>query len=456
MAVDSGEGETHSGRAPLVLDANVSNCTYNFEFAFNNPNFSDRLLRILTSELELKDPMMDCIHVSSVILAGASPFFLKLFSNGMLETGEQNETILRIDVSEKDALMELLEFIYGKKLPPAIVASIPSLLSILMVADKYDVPSCVRYCTCLLFELDMNLDTASYCLELSSNVSASQAIKPIAKAAQEFLVTRYEENVPRLQEEVDQLPLSSLEVVLCEDELNLTEDEPYDIVLKWARARYPRMDDRHEVLNSNLSRFVRMRYMTHKKLREVLECEDLDHHTASELVIDALFFKVENPPLPTRALTSEELTGHPVRVVEFRKPNKKVNVYLKLRRLDCENLSVNGRITSQAFYVHGQVFQIIAQRCSEEMQSFGLFLKCVRDGTPTIVKVDYEFWVRERSTDFFVEKFKASFSFTSMDLSGRGTLNLCSMSWASFIGNDSPYFINDVLHLRTGISFKLE
>ncbi|KAK1264287.1 BTB/POZ domain-containing protein POB1 [Acorus gramineus] len=370
----------------------------------------------------------------------------------MLETGEQNETILRIDVSEKDALMELLEFIYGKKLPSAIVASIPSLLRVLRVADKYDVPSCVRYCTCLLLELDMNLDTASYCLEVSSNVSASQAIKPIANAAQEFLVAHYKENVPRLQEEVDQLPLSSLEVVLCEDELNLMEDDAYDIVLKWARARYPRMDDRHEVLNSNLTRFVRMSYMTHKKLREVLECEDLDHDTASELVMDALFFKVENPPLPKRALTSEE----PVRVVEFRKPNKKVNVYLELRQPDCKNLSVNGRITSQAFYVHGQVFQIIAKRCLEEMQSFGLFLKCVHDGTSTIVKVDYEFWVRERSTEFFVKKVKASFDFTSMDHLGRGTLNLCSMSWASFIGNDSPYFINDVLHLRAGISFKLE
>ncbi|KAK1311454.1 BTB/POZ domain-containing protein POB1 [Acorus calamus] len=399
---------------------------------------------------------MECIHISSVILAGASPFFLKLFSNGMLETGEQYETILRIDASEKDALMELLKFIYSKKLPPEIVASIPSLLGILMVADKYDVSSCVRHCTCLLLELDMNLDTATYCLEIYSNVSASQVIKPISKAAQEFLVARYKENILKLQEEVDQLPLSSFEVVFCEDELNLTEDDAYDIVLKWARARYPIMDDRHEVLNSNLARFVRVRYMTHKKLREILEIEDVDHDTASKLVIDALFFKVENPPLPTRALTSEELTGHPVRVVEFRKPNKKANVYLTVMRSDCQNLSVNGRIMSRAFYVHGQVFQIIAQRCSEEMQSFGLFLKCVHDGTPTIVKVDYEFWVRERSKKTDVSKLKESYDFTYIDCPGRGTLNLCSMSWASFIGNDSLYFTNDMLLLKVHISFKLE
>ncbi|KAK1314420.1 BTB/POZ domain-containing protein POB1 [Acorus calamus] len=287
--------------------------------------------------------MMECIHISSVILAGASPHFLKLFSNDMQETGQQKETILRIDVSQKDVLMELLKFIYGMKLPPTIVASIPSLLSILMVADKYHVPSCVRCCTCLLLS-DMNLNTASYCLELSSEALASQAINPIAKAAQKFLVARYEENVPKLQKEVDQLPLSSLEVVLCKDELSLMEDDAYDIVLKWARARYPRMDDRQEVLKSNLSRFVRMRYMTNKKLREVLQCEDLDRHIASELVIDALFFKVENPPLPTRALTSEELPGHPVRVVEFRKPSKKANVYLELKRSDCQKLSVNRMI----------------------------------------------------------------------------------------------------------------
>ncbi|KAK1311455.1 BTB/POZ domain-containing protein POB1 [Acorus calamus] len=400
--------------------------------------------------------MMECIHISSVILAGARRYFLKLFSSEMLETSEQKETSLRIDVSEKDALMEILKIIHGKKLPPVIVASIPSLLGILMVAEKHDVPTCVRYCTRLLLQLDMNLDTASYCLELLSNVSTSKAIKPIAKAAQEFLVSRYEENIPRLQEEVVQLPLSSLEVVLCEDELNLMEDDAYVIVLKWARARYPRMDDRHEFLNSNLARFVRMRYMTHKKLREVLECEDLDHDTASKLVIDALFFKVENPPLPTRALTSEELIGHPVRALEFRRSNKKANVYLELKRLDCQKLSVNGTITSQAFYVHGQVFRIISQLYSEEMQSFGLFLECVHNGTPIMIKVDYEFWVKERSTMTYVNKFKTSYEFTSIDRLGKGNKNLCGMSWASFIENDSPYFINDVLYLKAHISIKLE
>ncbi|KAK1263300.1 BTB/POZ domain-containing protein POB1 [Acorus gramineus] len=400
--------------------------------------------------------MMECIHISSVILAGASPYFLKLFSSDMQETSEQKERILEIEVSEKDVVMELLKFIYGKKLPSAIIVSFPNLLGILMVAEKYDVPCCVRYCTRLLLELDMNLDTASYCLELSSNVSTSQAIKPIAKTAQEFLISRYEENIPRLQEEVVQLSLSSLEVVLCEDELNLMEDDAYVIVLKWARARYPRMDDRREFLNSNLARFVRMRYMTHKKLREVPECEDLDHDTASKLVLDALFFKVENPPLPARALTSEELIGHPVRVLEFRRPNKKANVYLELKRSDCQKLSVNGTITSQAFYVHGQVFRIISQRYSEEMQSFGVLLECVHNGTPTMIKVDYEFWVKERSTMTYVNKFKTSYDFTSIDRLGRGNKNLCGMSWASFIEKDSPYFNNDVLHLKAHISIKLE
>ncbi|KAK1263304.1 BTB/POZ domain-containing protein POB1 [Acorus gramineus] len=454
MSVDSVLGKTHSKSEPLKLDENVSSYSYNFEFAFNNPSFSDRLLRVITSAQEPDNPMVECIHVSSVILAAASPFFLKLLSNGMLETDEQNEITLRIDVSEKDALIELLKFIYGKKLPPAIVASIPSLVDILMVADKYNVPSCVQHCTCLLLKLNMNLDGASYCLELFTNVSVSQAIKPVAEVTQEFLVARYKKNILKLQEEVDQLPLSSFEAVLCSDELNLTEDEAYYIVLKWARARYLRMEDRHEVLNLNLARFVRVRYMTHKKLREVLECEDLDHDIASELVVDALFFKAENPPLTTRALTSQELTGPLVRVVEFRKPNKKASVYLELKRSDCQNSSLNGLIMSQAFFVHGQAFHIVAQRCSEEMQSFGLFLSCVYDGTPTMVKVDFEFWVRERSTDTFVNKFKESYGFTNR--LGRGTRNLCSMTWASFIGNDSSYFINDVLHLKANISIKLE
>jgi hypothetical protein len=109
----------------------------NFEFAFDNPVFSDRILNLevipsaqgppsassstssaasasssSSSQVSLggsnngeengdqmvvaaaaQKPVIEKVHVSSVILAAHSDYFMRLFSNGMIESNSESATV---------------------------------------------------------------------------------------------------------------------------------------------------------------------------------------------------------------------------------------------------------------------------------------------------------------------------------------------------------------------------
>ncbi|KAJ0837241.1 putative chromatin remodeling & transcription regulator BTB-POZ family [Helianthus annuus] len=65
------------------------------------------------------------LHVSSLVLAARSSFFLKLFSNGMRESTQRYVT-LRINAS---------------------VTTAPDVLDVLRAAVKFEVASCIRHCS---------------------------------------------------------------------------------------------------------------------------------------------------------------------------------------------------------------------------------------------------------------------------------------------------------------------
>ncbi|XP_077227296.1 BTB/POZ domain-containing protein POB1-like isoform X2 [Tasmannia lanceolata] len=399
------------------------------------------------------------IHISSPILAAKSPFFYKLFSNGMRES-EQRHVTLRINASEEAALMELLNFMYSENLS---TTTAPALLDVLMAADKFEVASCMRYCSKLLRNLPMTPESALLYLELPSSVLMADAVQPLTDAAKQYLATRYKD-ITRYQEEVLNLPLAGIEAVLCSDDLQVaSEDAVYDFVLKWARAQYPKLEDRREVLGARLGRLIRFPYMTCRKLRKVLTCNDFDHDLATKVVLEALFFKAETPHRQ-RMLTSEESTNkrfveraykyRPVKVVEFELPHQQCTVYLDLKREECANLFPSGRVYSQAFHLGGQGF-FLSAHCNMDQQSsfhcFGLFLGMQEKGSVSFA-VDYEFAARTKPAGEFVSKYKGNYTFTG----GKavGYRNLFAIPWTSFMAEDSLYFINGILHLRAELTIK--
>lgn len=270
----------------------------------------------------------------------------------------------------------------------------------------------------------------------------------------------------RFQEEVMALPLAGIEAILSGDDLQVaSEDAVYDFVLKWARTQYPKLEERREILGARLSRLIRFPFMTCRKLKKVLTCNDFEHEVASKLVLEALFFKAEAPHRQ-RTLAAEDSVSmnrrfveraykyRPVKVVDFELPRQHCVVYLDLKREECANLFPAGRVYSQAFHLGGQGF-FLSAHCNMDQQSsfhcFGLFLGMQEKGSVSFA-VDYEFAARSKPTEEFVSKYKGNYKFTG----GKavGYRNLFAVPWTAFMAEDSLYFINGVLHLRAELTIK--
>lgn len=86
--------------------------------------------------------------------------------------------------------MELLSFMYSGKLS---TTSPTLLLDVLMVADKFEVVSCMRHCCQLLKSLPMSQESALLYLELPSSISMASALQPLTEAAKEFLVNSFKD-----------------------------------------------------------------------------------------------------------------------------------------------------------------------------------------------------------------------------------------------------------------------
>ncbi|KAL0412109.1 UNVERIFIED_CONTAM: BTB/POZ domain-containing protein POB1 [Sesamum latifolium] len=382
------------------------------------------------------------LHISSPILAAKSPFFYKLFSNGMMES-EQRHVTLRIHASEEAALMELLNFMYSSTLS---INTAPALLDVLMAADKFEVASCMRHCSRLLRNSPMTPESALLYLDLPSSVLMADAVQPLTEAAIQFLASRYKD-MSKYQDEVMDLPLAGVEAILSSDDLQVaSEDAVYDFVLKWSRTHYPKLEERRDVLCTRLGRYIRFPHMTSRKLRKVLTCNDFNHDFATKAVLDALFFKAEAPHRQRVHAIEEEATSasrrfiervykyRPVKVVEFEFPRHRCVVFLDLKREECANLFPSGRVYSQAFHLGGQGF-FLSAHCNMDQQSsfhcFGLFLGMQEKGCVTFA-VDYEFAARSKPTEDFISKYKGNYTFTG----GKavGYRNLFSIPWTFFHG----------------------
>jgi len=268
----------------------------------------------------------------------------------------------------------------------------------------------------------------------------------------------------RFQDEAMTIPLAGIEAILWSNDLQVaSEDAIYDFVIKWARAQYPKLEERREILGTRLLPLVRFCHMTCRKLRKVLACSDLDHEQATKCVTEALLYKADAPHRQ-RGLAADVTTCRkyaeraykyrPLKVVEFDRPYPQCIAYLDLKREECSRLFPSGRIYSQAFHLAGQGF-FLSAHCNMDQQSafhcFGLFLGMQEKGS-TSVTVDYEFAARTRPSGEFVSKYKGYYTFTG----GKavGYRNLFAIPWPSFMADDSLFFIDGVLHLRAELTIK--
>ncbi|XP_047071325.1 BTB/POZ domain-containing protein POB1-like [Lolium rigidum] len=464
MAGAEGSPTARAG-AEMDIEFSVGSWGPSFEFAFDAENFSDKLLRIEVvasgNVAGARDPVEEVLqvktmYINSAILAARSPFFLKLFSNGMKESDQTHPT-LRIADSDENALMELLSFIYSGKL----TTTEPTfLLDILMAADKFQVISCMRHCYQLLTSLPLTTESALLYLDHPCSMSMAAEVQLLKGAAKEFLVNKYKD-YNKFQHEVMNFSLAGIEAILSSTDLYVqSEDFLYYLLVKWARVRYPELEERRKILSSHLLPLVRFSHMTYKAFQSILTCtdNDIDHEHVTKLITGVLLCKAY-PAHKPGALAACATSCLPVaeraykyrhmKVVAFDKPCPQVIAYMDLKREECSLLKP---IFSYPFHVAGQGFILMA-RCNKDEQSdlfrFGLFL-CI---DPVLkgsraVTVEYEFAARTRPRQF-VSKFNASETFTDGVLVGCD--NIFLVPWSTFMADDD-LFIHGVLHLRVDLT----
>ncbi|GJX39417.1 BTB/POZ domain-containing protein POB1-like protein [Tanacetum coccineum] len=122
--------------------------------------------------------------------------------------------------------------------------------------------------------LPMTPESALLYLNLPSSVLMAEAVQPLTDAAKQFLTVRYKD-ITKFQDEVLNLPLARVEAILASDDLEVaSEDAVYDFDLKWSRIQYPKIEERREILATRLAQFIRLPYMTCRKLRKVMAYND--------------------------------------------------------------------------------------------------------------------------------------------------------------------------------------
>ncbi|KAL8539416.1 hypothetical protein ACS0TY_001146 [Phlomoides rotata] len=454
----------------------IPESSLDFSFGFDDATYSDRTLllefadaesephaevrRLPHDELLINATAVKTIHINSLILAARSQFFRKLFSNGMLESGQKLVT-LRIQTLEEVSLMDLLKYVYSNNLPTTLHA----LLHLLVIADKFEVASCLRDCTRLLQNMPMTCESASFYLDLPPSLQTSHTVEPLIDAAKQFLVAHFKD-FNQCNEEMLNLPLAGIQVVLSSDDLQVTsEGVVFDSVLMWARKQYPNLEERREILKTHLLDLIRFPFMTIQHLTEKVQtCNDIDCELAKQIVIRALCFKAETPHRKRCLATGEENVASrqfveraykpraiKVKVVELESPHQHCIVFLHLTRMELRGIFPDGEIMSESFHL-GKQEVVLVGRCylgnKTKKYYFWLDLEVVGSVAPLAVK--YEVAVRKKPSEVFVSWKEGSYDFTEQER----VKPVIGVWWIDFIGDDSTYFINDVLHVRAELTTK--
>ncbi|KAG2295887.1 hypothetical protein Bca52824_042556 [Brassica carinata] len=303
------------------------------------------------------------------------------------------------------------------------VTTAPALLDVLMAADKFEVASCMRYCSRLLRNMPMTPDSALLYLDLPSSVLMAEAVQPLTDAAKQFLASRYKD----ITKGSYGLTVGWNRGDTIGGDLQIaSEDAVYDFVLKWARDSTVHW------------KTVSDSWFTPCALHP-LPIHDAENSKAAE-----------GSDSTNRRFIERAYKYRPVKVVEF-EPRPQCVVYLDLKREECQGCFLRESLFSGFSFGRSRLLPLA--HCNMDQQSsfycFGLFLGMQEKGAVSF-GVDYEFAARQKPSQDYSSKYKGTYTFTG----GKavGYRNLFAIPWTSFIAEDSQYFINGVLHLRAELT----
>ncbi|KAL8103135.1 hypothetical protein AgCh_027606 [Apium graveolens] len=218
-------------------------------------------------------------------------------------------------------------------------------------------------------------------MDLPSSVLQAVALQQLTNSAKQFIAVQFRD-MAKCENQVLNLSLSGIEAVLSSDDIQVcSEDVVYDLVLKWAEVNYPKLEEKRKVLETRLRYLIRFPYMTSLKLKDITKGTCFSPEVASEIVLDALFFKNETPDVrhqlafgtrvegenienPDQRFVERAYMYRPVKGVVMELPRYHCVVHLDLTRKECVHLFPSGHIDSETFYLgkHGFTCRLTAPR----------------------------------------------------------------------------------------------
>eukprot|EP00897_Mesotaenium_endlicherianum_P004575 jgi/Mesen1/4145/ME000218S03259 len=255
-------------------------------------------------EDKVEEELME-VPVNLAVLASQSTFFLKMFTAQLKESFHRGHVKLEISGHETAAFLELLSFIYKGQLSESTTSSTAASVQLLLMADKYDVTTCVDVLTKNLARAapDMSQNETAFTVEHLAPIAENyEVVKALMLTLQKRLVKFVGDVLARgepsrYRREFFTLPKEALLLVLRSNELRVDEeDRLFDAILGWVRHNRSAIEER-KMLMEELIFLVHVPYVSSMLIRDVLwPAEECQTERIRSLVFDSLLMKIGCPP----------------------------------------------------------------------------------------------------------------------------------------------------------------
>lgn len=274
----------------------------NFGFAFDNVHFSDRLLQFEVSPASLSshnkgvikplnnEQNMDRLqlHVSSVILAAHSDYFMRLFCNGMSESRSEI-AVVQVTEEERAGLRDLIEYMYTGLLREPSNAE--TAIMLLCLADRFAISSCMEPLVDAFIKFPNTLHDCLLVLGLPQTLKSNKTVEPVVEHCCNYLSQQFPD-VSAKKAEFLSLSLEGVKVVLDSESLNVQyEEEVFQFLLDWLEINYHDLGSQSRAAEE-IAEVVRFPWLTGDFLEDVVANSPLMQSRACQaLITEAVKFR---------------------------------------------------------------------------------------------------------------------------------------------------------------------
>lgn len=280
-----------------------------FGFAFNNAQFSDRVLQFevfadtnspsnLTDNQSVlnngKSPSCEQksetqhLHINSVILAAHSDYFLRLFSNGMSESSSE-VAVVRVNEQERQGLYDLIEYMYTGHLREPYNAETAILL--LCLADRFAISSCMDPLVDVFKRFPSTTTDCLLVLGLPETLKSNKTVQPVVEHYRNYLSQQFPD-LSAKKEDFLSLSLEGVKVVLDSESLNVQyEEEVFYHLQDWIETNCHELESRIRAAEE-IAEVVRFPWTTGDFLEDVVaNCPFMQSQVCQALIMEAVKFK---------------------------------------------------------------------------------------------------------------------------------------------------------------------